>query len=38
VANGELWVLTDDGEKVGGVLQRRDRALLMNAITLGYLK
>jgi hypothetical protein len=38
MANGELKVLTDDGEKVGIVLQRKDRALFMAAVTLGYLK
>ncbi len=38
VANGELQVQTDDGEKVGIVLKRKDRALFMAAIPLGYLK
>jgi len=38
VPNGELKVLADDGEKVGIVLQRKDRALLMAAIALEYLK
>ena len=38
VANGELQVLTDDGEKVGIVLKRKDRALFMAAIPLGYLE
>jgi hypothetical protein len=37
VANGTLQVLTDDGEKVGIRLQRKDRLLLNGAITLGYL-
>ena len=38
MANGEVRVLTDDGEKVGIILQRKDRALFMGAITLGCLK
>jgi hypothetical protein len=38
VANGELQVLTDDGEKVGILLPRKDRALFIAAITLGYVK
>ena len=38
VANGELQVLTDEGEKVGIILPRKHRTLFMAAITLGYLK
>ena len=38
MANGELKILTNDGEKVGIVLKRKDRGLFMGAITLGYLK
>jgi hypothetical protein len=37
VANGDLTVLADDGEKVGTVLKRKDRSLLMAAVALGYL-
>jgi hypothetical protein len=37
VANGELQILSD-GEKVGLILPRKQRALFMAAITLGYLK
>jgi hypothetical protein len=38
VANGELQVLTDDGEKAGILLRRKDRITFNRAITLGYLK
>jgi hypothetical protein len=38
VANGELLLLTDDGEKVGILLQRKNRVMFNDAITLGYLK
>jgi len=38
VATGELKVLTHDGEKVGFILQRKDRPVLSGAIALGYLK
>jgi len=36
VANGELQVLTGDGEKIGIILRRKDRALLIAAIALEY--
>jgi hypothetical protein len=35
VANGKLQVETEDCEKVGILLQRKDRPLLNHAITLG---
>jgi hypothetical protein len=38
VVNGKLQLLTDDGEKVGILLQRKNRAIFNDAITLGYLK
>ena len=38
MAGGELRVLTDDGEDVGIVLQRKDRLLLHDAIALGSLR
>src|SRR5271169_3783841 len=38
VANGELRVLADDGEKAGILLQRKDRVIFNGAITMGYLK
>jgi hypothetical protein len=37
-ANGELQILTDDGAKVGILLQRKDRLLLDTAIALGHLE
>ena len=36
VANGKLQVETEDGERVGILLQRKDRPLLNDAIALGY--
>ena len=38
VANGKLQVETEDGEKLGILLQCRDRPLLNDAVALGYLK
>jgi len=38
MANGEVQVLTDEGENVGIILPRKDRALFMAGIALGYLK
>jgi hypothetical protein len=38
VATGELKVLTDDGQRFGISLRRKDRPSLHDAIALGYLK
>ena len=38
VANGKLQVETEDGEKVGIVLLRKDRILFNDAVALGYLR
>jgi hypothetical protein len=38
VANGKLQVETEDGEKLGILLQPKDRPLLNEAVALGYLK
>ena len=38
VANGKLKIETEDGERVGILLQRKDRPLLNDAVATGYLK
>jgi hypothetical protein len=38
VANGKLQIETEDGERVGILLRRKDRSLLNDAVAMGYLK